>query len=166
MSFERSELDQALDPTGKTKLIAACEDKDVQRVRSLLTSKASVDCANKDGQTPLYAACKAGSAELVQMLLFARASATQANAAGFSPLYIASQKGHLDCCQTLITSKANVDQGAKNRSTPLLCAPKSPARAPLTRIFSRSTVASLFTFTPCCALRGAASPPRWATRAS
>ena len=120
--LELAPEDQPLDPSGKTKLIAACEDKDVGRARSLLTSRASPDVANKDGQTPLYVACKAGCAELASMLLYARADISKANSSGFSPLYIASQKGNLECCTTLINAKANVDQAARNRSTPLLCA--------------------------------------------
>jgi len=98
MSFERADIDKALDATGKTQLITACEEKDVARARRLLSSGALPDLANKDGQTPLYVACKAGCVELAQMLLAARASVSQANSSGYSPLFIASQKGNLDCC--------------------------------------------------------------------
>ena len=53
-----SAADEALDATGRTKLIAACEAKDVLAARSLLTSRASPDKPNRDSQSPLYVACK------------------------------------------------------------------------------------------------------------
>ena len=56
-----AEADEALDATGRTKLIKACEDKDVLAARSLLTSRASPDKPNNDQQSPLYVACRSGS---------------------------------------------------------------------------------------------------------
>jgi ankyrin repeat protein len=58
---ETAEVDQALDASGKTKLIVCCENKDVTGARRLLDSNASPDIANRDGQTPLYVSCKAGA---------------------------------------------------------------------------------------------------------
>ena len=97
--LDLAECGQPLDNSGKTKLIKACEEKDVAMARSLLTSRASVHLSNKDGQTPLFLACKANNEDLVGLLLMARASHSRTTSAGFSPLFVAAQKGSFPCAK-------------------------------------------------------------------
>lgn len=153
--LEVGELDKPLDAQGKTKLLQACEESDVNRASSLISSKASPDVANKEGQTPLYVACRVGCGALAQVLLHARADISKPlHASGYTPLYIASQKGNLECCTMLINCRADVNKSAKNRSTPLLCAHTPSTLRQRTRAPPR---ASLFfcrgqSVSRCCAL--------------
>ena len=56
------------DDRGNTDLHRACKASDLERVKQLVRSGASVYIENDNTKTPIYKACKYGSAEMIKFL--------------------------------------------------------------------------------------------------
>lgn len=91
------------DADGYTPLMIACENNDLQLVRSLLATGADPNLRCNWGWTALMEACDTGNAELVEELLRANANASAVDYTnGWTPLSRAAYRGSAEVVKLLL----------------------------------------------------------------
>jgi ankyrin repeat protein len=112
---------QATNYKGKTQLLTACCNGQIDVIRMLLDNGADVD-QNDEGSTPLFAACENGHVDAARLLLDKGADVNRAKENGSTPLFIACEEGHVDAARLLLEKGADVNQATENGQTPLYMA--------------------------------------------
>ena len=117
-----AELD-AKNTVGKTPLLIACENGNLECMQALLEVGAHVRIGDSvDGETPLHVASRMGSEECVTMLLPYYPSADITNKLGGSPLISACWGGKLGCMSLLLDWGASIEiDGLDGRALEIAC---------------------------------------------
>jgi ankyrin repeat protein len=116
---ERLDAGEAVDATdtdGRTALMHAVLDGQIDAVRFLLSRGASVDARDRNGYTPLHFAAQENELEIARLLLEAGASVDPQDVHGNTPLWRAvfSSRGRGDMIGLLLARGA--DRHLKNKS--------------------------------------------------
>ena len=106
----------------RSPLHIASELNNMNIIKLLIESKASVNKTSKDGETPLFDASWNGNTDTAKLLIDSKASVNKTRKDGTSPLWGASYNGNTDTARLLIESKAAVDEPGTNGRTPLCIA--------------------------------------------
>lgn len=104
---------------GYTHLMIACEEGDLEKARSLLSSS-NLNAKNQHGYTSLALAIKGGFLDLVKLLIDNGASPNAINNAGQSPLFLACWHNRPAIVQMLLDAKADVNLPDQRGWTPLM----------------------------------------------
>ncbi len=105
----------AVTEQGKTPLMLAAEDDNLDEVKKLLADGADVNAANENGVTALMCACETYGDSIIQTLIDAGANVNAKDQNGFTPLACAAANKALDTVNLLIASKADVNLQPPNR---------------------------------------------------
>ncbi len=105
---------------GKTDLMIAAKEGQVERVRELVAAEADVNRANANGGTPLMYAALGGNAEIVRMLLDNGATVNATADNRWSALMIASAKGYVQIAELLLDRGADTNLQDVYRWTPVM----------------------------------------------
>lgn len=92
---------------GKTTLMLAARDGDVEEVRHLLNNGADVNQANNNGGTPIMYAALGGDLSIVRMFIERGAELDAVAENGWSALMISSAKGFADIAKELLDHAAD-----------------------------------------------------------
>lgn len=105
---------------GKTALMVAAKQGDIERMKRLLDQGAGVNRPNNNGGTPVMYAALSGDPDTVMLLLErgARVNAVASN--GWTALMIASVKGFVDVARLLLEHGAEPNQPDVYSWTPLM----------------------------------------------
>ena len=103
-------------------LIEAVKSQDIQRVRSLLKQKVSVNATEADGLTALHWAAQRNDVQLVELLLAAGANAKAENRYKITPLYLAAVNGNAVVMERLLKAGADPNGIAVDGQTMLMTA--------------------------------------------
>jgi len=95
---------------GKTALITAIENRDVDWAGYLLQQGADPNLAARDGETPLIAAARAGLQDVSEWLLGLGAKVDDANRMGETALIVAVQGRHVPVVRLLLDVGADPDR--------------------------------------------------------
>ena len=120
----------AADLNGRTALLNAADDGDVETVQLLLSRGARVS-ATAHGKTALYRAAKGGHARIVQLLLDAGADAEVSHETpSASPIFLAAAGGHVEAVQLLLR------KGGGSRQEVAVAAAEAAVRSRHTGVWS------------------------------
>lgn len=103
-------LINARDLDGKTALITAIDNRDVEWAGYLLREGADPNLAWRDGETPLIAAARLGLQDVTRWLIEVGAKVDHANSMGETPLIIAVQTRHVPIVRALLDAGADPDK--------------------------------------------------------
>ena len=101
------------------KLIKACEDGDLEKVKSLIEKGIDINL-EYDNWTPLTKASGEGYLDIFKYLLENGAEIDKENGYGWTALMCASMNGHSDIVENLIKQGADVNIKNSNRETALI----------------------------------------------
>jgi ankyrin repeat protein len=112
---------------GRTPLIVAAEEGQLEVVNILLAKGADVHATTNAGKSALYLGCERGHVELCKTLLEAGADPGQASCRKKIPLYTAAEQGNLPMVKVLLpyTTKAHLFIETTYGTTPLFIATRS-----------------------------------------
>jgi hypothetical protein len=112
---------------GRTPLIVASEEGQLEVVNILLSKGADVHATTNAGKSALYLGCERGHVELCKTLLEAGADPGQASCRKKIPLYTAAEQGNLPMVKVLLpyTTKAHLFIETTYGTTPLFIATRS-----------------------------------------
>ena len=107
-------------PNGRTALMVAAREGNIERVNALLAAGADVNRANNNGGTPLMYAVLGGRVEIVELFLAkgARVDAFAKNR--WTPLMVSATKGFGDIAAALLKAGADANFRDVYRWTPLM----------------------------------------------
>ena len=91
----------------KEPLIAAADEGDAERVKTLLEAGHDVNARDEYEQTALIVAANRGHAEIAETLLDSGADADAADVYGQTPLFMAALQGHPEILGRLLTHGAD-----------------------------------------------------------
>ena len=94
---------------GRTALIQACLDGDLEKVRFLIDHKVPLETADAAGITPLLAACQAGSVPIVELLLKRGASLRAVDDHKRGVFLTAASSGKAEVCTVLAAHGVDVN---------------------------------------------------------
>jgi len=113
-------------PAGDASAVAlhkACEDGDLNQVKTLLDQGAPIDGpSGKYGFTPLIAAAADGHLEVLNYLIQKQAKLDTSDKEGSTPLLHACWEDKTDCALALINAGAHVNYASNANRTPLMYA--------------------------------------------
>lgn len=121
-AFERSDEVDVVDAAGQTQLSLAVRQGNVELVRSLIKTGASVNHVDRDGWTILRSAAWGGHARIVDLLLDAGVQVDRADRDGRTALRAAAWGGHGDIVLKLLEHGADVNKVDKEGRTALIAA--------------------------------------------
>ncbi|MFT5470484.1 MAG: ankyrin repeat protein [Verrucomicrobiales bacterium] len=107
----------SVDSKGRTRLILAILDSDIETVRAEIARGADPNLAPIKRHPPLHYAVDERSVETIQLLL--EAGADPEFGKDEKPLHVAARRGHIELVRTLIEGGAKVDSIRRNSCTPL-----------------------------------------------
>jgi ankyrin repeat protein len=107
-------------PNGRTALMLAAKNGDIDRVEALLEAGADVNRTNKNGGTPLMYAVLSGKLELVELLLNKGARMDHTAKNGWGALMVAVTKGYTDITSQLLSMGADANLPDVYGWTPLM----------------------------------------------
>lgn len=106
---------------GYTLLMVACEERDLTRVQSLLSSH-DVNACSDSGSTALTLAVRANDIEIARILLQSGANVDWLNKAKQSPLFVACWGGNVEMVAMLLEAGADTNTPDTRGWTPLMAA--------------------------------------------
>lgn len=92
---------------GKTALMLAARDRDIDRVERLLQQGADVNKANNNGGTPIMYAALGGDLEIVRLIIEKGADVNAVAKNGWSALMISAAKGYAAVTKELLDNAAD-----------------------------------------------------------
>ena len=112
---------------GITPLMRAVDGykEDMDSIRLLISSGASVNGVTRKGETALWFAARSGNLSTTKLLLESGASVNMVDCKGQSALLLAIKNDHVSTAKLLLESGASVNAVDRNRETPLYCAAKN-----------------------------------------
>lgn len=105
---------------GKTELMQAAGEGDLDRARQLLSAGAAVDDRNANGGTALMYAVSAGDITMARLLLDAGADPNARARIGWTPLLVGAAKGRAAAIMTLLEAGADPAEADAYGWTPLM----------------------------------------------
>lgn len=117
--FQTDSKVEALDANGKTALIRAAEQGDVQTVHTLLAAGANFHAQDKNGYTPLMLAACSGQVDIVAMLIAAGSNVNMCDKNGHTALMQAASNGQPEIAGLLIAAGSDVNAHSKKGYTAL-----------------------------------------------
>lgn len=121
ISFSRLENDivYKMEATNFYPLLAAADEGNVDRVRSLIAEGADVNATTGSGPTALILAVEGGYLDVAKILLSKGADVNAKDNSGQTALIYAAKKGHLDILQQLLERGADLNVRDKDGNTAL-----------------------------------------------
>lgn len=111
------------DTDGKTQIMIATKNGELEKVKFLIENKAKVNHTDKNGTSALMLAClKKENKEIVELLIQNKADVNANDIDGKSPLMIASASNCSEIVEMLLENGANVNSKDKNGITSLMWA--------------------------------------------
>ncbi|KAI1130000.1 hypothetical protein F5Y10DRAFT_138615 [Nemania abortiva] len=111
------------DQIGRTPLLWAATNSNLELARFLLENGANVTAANNRGRTALHLSAESNDEkhrdDMVELLLRYGANPEATSDGGWTPLHNAAQSGHVSVVALLLKSKAKVNAVLSNGMTPL-----------------------------------------------
>lgn len=119
-----SNLEQRQSSVADAPLMAAVSSGDLDQVKSLAASGASLNVLTEEG-TPLAAAVKSGEDRIAWFLLSEGADPDRAQIDGVTPLMVAAEGGHRRLVQLLLSAGAKVNAKDNEGTTPVIRAARN-----------------------------------------
>ncbi|MGC8660856.1 MAG: ankyrin repeat domain-containing protein, partial [Desulfomonilaceae bacterium] len=111
------------DKKGKTPLVWAVSNNDLQITRQILDKKPKIDTKDNSGWPAIHIAAKNGFDEILKILIENGSDLnTKITQAGKSPLMLASEFGHTETVKTLVENGASINAQDNEGSGPLFLA--------------------------------------------
>jgi ankyrin repeat protein len=111
-------------PPKESELQKAAQDRDLEKVRSLLRAGATVEERSRDGYSPLHLAAARDAREVAAVLLEAGATVDAGSFSSETALHYAAASGALEVAALLLSRGAAVNARSTNGATPLCHAAK------------------------------------------
>ncbi len=99
------------DNTGRTPLMRACEEGDLEEAQRLIDKGANIEARDKWGWTPLMWACVMGHEPIVRLLIDKGANIES------RAMQLAAQKGHASIVELLFRAGGDINDNQGGRST-------------------------------------------------
>lgn len=101
----------------RTTLLSAAKDGNVENVRMLLKSGASLTTMDSKNRSPIMIASERGQLDVVKVLIDAKADVNMSQQDGLTATMIASREGHADIVQALCDGGANINATTSKNGT-------------------------------------------------
>jgi len=108
----------AKDPDGRTLLILAINDQNLEICQLLINHGADVNAKDNRGRTALMGAASLGNLKICQLLIDHEADVNAKDNKGWTALMAAADRDHLKICQLLINHGADINVKNNNGWTP------------------------------------------------
>jgi ankyrin repeat protein len=110
-------IDQSMVTSGKTALMFAVREDDLDMIKLLVTAGANVNLSDNKGQTAIIHACRSGNSENVTLLLDSKADPNSVDDVGETALMLATQADNLNLVKALLAKGADTKFRNDNEKT-------------------------------------------------